>query len=481
MDHALANGSVLDARRALDQLDLRDWQVTAFGAWAGANGRGIVEAITAAGKTRVGLAAAVGTLGRGGSVLVLVPTVELQDQWIGQLRRIAPTARVGRLGGGGQDDLADHDVVVATPQSAADVPVEPRFGRAGLLIADEAHRYGAPVWSAALKEAFALRLALTATYERSDDGIDHVLTPYFGDTVYAYSYLEARRDGVIAPLHLRMVGVELTPEERRGYVHADQRVRELRAQLVGLGLPRDPARLLVAATAAARTESGTEPPGAGGPGASGGSVGRTAAGYLSMLRERRAIAAGAAAKLDVLDMLAHELSSCRSIVFTDTVEQAGLAVGRLTAGGVRAALVHGQLDARTRRDRMQAFRSGRLGCVVAPRVLDEGLDVPDADAAVVLAAFRTPRHLIQRLGRVLRPKSDGRSATFTIVHARDTREDPDRGANAAFLQAVEPIADRVDHVTAEQLHTERSRRPSHRGQTGDVDPGPGSPTTSGNR
>ncbi len=461
MDRALTNGSVLDARRVLDRLDLRDWQVAAFGAWAAAGGRGIVEAITAAGKTRVGLAAAVSTLGRGGSVLVLVPTVELQDQWVGELRRIAPTARVGRLGGGGQDDLADHDVLVATPQSAADVPLEPRFGRDGLLIADEAHRYGSPVWSAALKESFVLRLALTATYERSDDGIEDVLTPYFGDTVHSYSYLEARRDGIIAPLHLRMVGVDLTPEERAGYEHADRRVRELRAQLVELGLPRDPERLLIAATSAARTHG--DAPATDGPE---GSVGRTAAGYLAMLRERRAVAAGADAKLDVLDTLAPELVGRRSIVFTDTVEQAEQAVARLTGHGVGSALVHGRLDARTRRSHMDAFRAGRLRCVVAPRVLDEGLDVPDADAAIVLAAFRTPRHLIQRLGRVLRPKSDGRSATFTLVHARGTREDPERGSNAAFLQAVEPIANRVERVTAERLRAtatvgrDQARRPA---------------------
>ena len=69
------------------------------------------------------------------------------------------------------DDLFRRHVVVSTPHAASDVPVDLPPGAAGLLVADEAHRYGAPTWGAALRDEFTLRLALTATYERNDDGV----------------------------------------------------------------------------------------------------------------------------------------------------------------------------------------------------------------------------------------------------------------------------------------------------------------------
>src|SRR5699024_623245 len=62
----------------LDGLHLRDWQVEAFAAWAAASCRGVVEAVTGAGKTRLAMAAVRVALGRGGRALVLVPTIDLQ-------------------------------------------------------------------------------------------------------------------------------------------------------------------------------------------------------------------------------------------------------------------------------------------------------------------------------------------------------------------------------------------------------------------
>jgi superfamily II DNA or RNA helicase len=93
-----------------------------------------------------------------------------------------------------------------------------------------------------------------------------------------------------------------------------------------------------------------------------------------------------------------------------------------------------------RRIRLAQFRRGRIDALVAPRVLDEGIDVPAADVAVVLAAFRTRRQLMQRLGRVLRLKDDGREARLVLAYARGTGEDPARGGHADFLAEVTGVA-----------------------------------------
>ena len=177
---------------------------------------------------------------------------------------------------------------------------------------------------------------------------------------------------------------------------------------------------------------------------------RAAREYLRWLRARRDVAATAAGKLDVLATLAPTLHGRRTLVFCDTVEQAELAARRVVAsGGPLAETLHGDLPDEKRRIRMAQFRNGNLPVVVAPRVLDEGVDVPDADVAVVLAAFRSRRQMVQRLGRVLRVKDDGREARLVVAFATDTLEDPDRGAHEAFLDEVLPVARAVDRLDAD--------------------------------
>ena len=431
-------------RSALDALELRAWQAEALAAWS-VTCRGVIEAVTGTGKTRLAIAAARTVLDRGGRVLVLVPTLELLDQWRVSVGELLPQARVGRLGGGGQDDLFSHEVLLATPHSAAGVPIDLPPGVAGLVVADEAHRYGAPTWGSALPPDLGLRLALTATYERGDEGVEEVLEPYFGPVVFRYRYDRAVADGTVAPFSIALAGVALTPEEQQRHDAADARVRSLHRELIGpLGMPREPGALLRAAAAVVAA--------AGEPGRGEGRQTAACREYLLRIRQRRDVAATAAAKLDVVRSAAPALRGGRSLVFTDTVDQAETAARVLVAAGVAAETVHGQLTDERRRIRLAQFRRGRIDALVAPRVLDEGIDVPAADVAVVLAAFRTRRQLIQRLGRVLRLKPDGRDARLILAHARGTGEDPVRGGHADFLAEVAEVADRIDHldVTAQR-------------------------------
>jgi len=419
------------SRAGLDALELRDWQAAALAAWS-VEGRGVVEAVTGSGKTRLALAAVRLVIERGGVVLVLVPSLGLLDQWVRELAAVVPRERIGRLGGGRADDLDERPVLVATPQSAAALPISPPRGGTGLLVADEAHRFGAPTWAGALKDGFGLRLALTATFEREDDGLVDVLAPYFGEVVHRYSYADAARDGTIAPFDLTLVGVPLTPVERERHDLLDARVRRLTGSLVaGGGLPRDPRALITALSAIV---ADAERSGRDGPQV------RAAREYLSVVRERRAVAAGATRKTEVVAMLAPALVGHRTLAFTDTVEQAEAVVATLRRGGAAAAVLHGGLEERQRRSRLARFGRGELVALAAPRVLDEGVDLPDADIALALSAFRTRRHLVQRLGRVLRLKPDGRAAHLVLLHASGTLEDPARGGHHGFLAQVDGVA-----------------------------------------
>jgi len=168
--------------------------------------------------------------------------------------------------------------------------------------------------------------------------------------------------------------------------------------------------------------------------------------WLVRLRARRDAAAQAAGKLTVAAAIAPTLHGRKALVFCDTVDQAELAARMISRHGPLAEELHGGLAADKRRIRMAQFRNGNLPVVVAPRVLDEGVDVPDADVAVVLAAFRSRRQMVQRLGRVLRVKESGRVARLVIVHSADTMEDPGGGAHEDFLDDVMEVALAVERV-----------------------------------
>jgi superfamily II DNA or RNA helicase len=76
-------------------------------------------------------------------------------------------------------------------------------------------------------------------------------------------------------------------------------------------------------------------------------------------------------------------------------------------------------EAAERRMILERFRSGRYSKLVTGRVLNEGVDVPDANVAIVVSGSSATREYIQRLGRVLRPKPRG-AMLYEIISRRTT-------------------------------------------------------------
>ena len=91
--------------------------------------------------------------------------------------------------------------------------------------------------------------------------------------------------------------------------------------------------------------------------------------------------------------------------------------------------------------------------VAAPRLLDEGVDVPSADLAVVLASSRSKRQMIQRMGRVVRKKHDRRLARLAVLYVEGTSEDPG-AAHEDFLYVVTGVAREIEHFASSASTTE---------------------------
>lgn len=423
---------------------LYSWQEEALTAWRANGRRGIIEAVTGAGKTRLGLRAASEVHAAGGSVVVVVPTVDLLHQWHGQL--VAELgAPVGMLGDGSYDTLRRHRAIVATVQSARNNPFRLAPGTQGLLIADEVHRFAGEVNRLGLDPEFEFRMGLSATYERQDGLHEDVLLPYFDGLVYSLGYGRASRDGVIAGIRVALIGVDLLPQERAKLEEYDEIVSAAWSRLVrGFGVTPEPYQRFISEVQA-MVDGGTRQEGI--------AAGR----YMKAVGDRRRLLAETPQKLAALTALRGAIEDAdRTLVFTTTIASADVIADRLVGLGRSAAAHHSRIDRDDRRSRLQRFGEGELEVLTTAQTLNEGIDVPAADLGVIFGGSRQRREMVQRMGRVLRRKPDGRDARFAVLYVRGSAEDPSRGFQEEFLADITAVAKATKSFALDGSHELRS-------------------------
>jgi superfamily II DNA or RNA helicase len=366
----------------------RPYQTEALAAWQAAGGRGVVVLPTGAGKTFLAVLA-VHALGLW--TLVLVPTLDLLAQWQAALATGlgAPPDGVGVVGGGSREV---RPLTVCTYESAARHPR--LLTRFGLLIADEVHHLPAPNYRRIAEGAIALhRLGLSATPERPD-GSHAALDDLIGPEVYRRGPEDLARTGHIAPYEERRIEVALMREERARY---DASTKTYRGYLAARGLrvrsPEEFERLVL-------RRSGADP---------------MAYDALRAHQEARRIAFGARSKLAAVEELLERHRDERVLIFSEY----NAAVEELGRRLCIPVIVHDTPPAE-RRAILERFRAGRYTKLATGRVLNEGVDVPDASVAIVLSGSGTRREHVQRLGRILRPKA-GAAVLYELI-TRDTSE-----------------------------------------------------------
>src|SRR5262249_24405085 len=144
--------------------------------WWKQGGRGVVVLPTGTGKTHLAILA-IQKAGR--PTLVVTPTLDLLNQWYGELLA-AFAVPVGLLGGG------DYDLQPLTVTTYDSAHIHPDRGgnRYGLVVFDECHPLpGSTYVAAAVGSLAPFRLGLTATPERAD-GQEALLPELIGPTVY---------------------------------------------------------------------------------------------------------------------------------------------------------------------------------------------------------------------------------------------------------------------------------------------------------
>ena len=131
---------------------------------------------------------------------------------------------------------------------------------------------------------------------------------------------------------------------------------------------------------------------------------------MAAYRRQRALAFAPSAKLDYLEHLLHQHRADRAILFTQDNATA-YAISRRFLVPV---ITH-QTKVRERSAILAGLAEGTYRAVATSKVLNEGVDVPDANVAVILSGSGSVREHVQRLGRILRKKGDKRAVLYELV------------------------------------------------------------------
>ena len=154
--------------------------------------------------------------------------------------------------------------------------------------------------------------------------------------------------------------------------------------------------------------------------------------------ERYRLAACAAEKLPVVERLVERHRGEPTLVIGQYLDQLDEIVERLGAD-----LITGETSVTERQRLFAAFRTGEIDLLVVSKVANFSIDLPEASVAIqVSGTFGSRQEEAQRLGRVMRPKGDGRTAHFYTIVARDT-VDADFAAHRQRFLAEQGYAYRI--------------------------------------
>ena len=377
VDQARAYGEL--ARGAQVHREPRPYQAEALAAWQAARGRGVVVLPTGAGKSQV---ATMAIDARRRDALVIAPTLDLVGQWHDLLHATFGET-IGVVGGG------EHDVrplTVATYDSAY-LHMEHLGARFGMVVFDEVHHLPSGSYALAARLALApFRLGLTATPERTD-GRDGLYPELVGPIVYRKEIVELSGD-YLADYVTERVVVDLVPAERAEY-EAQRAV--YRGFVVDHGIrmsaPDGWSRFIM--------ESSRSP------------EGREA---MAAFRRQRQLALCAPAKLEYVEHLLGQHRDQPILIFT----QDNATCYEVSRRFLVPAITH-QTKVRERTELLRGLASGRYGALVTSKVLNEGVDIPEASVAVVLSGSGSVREHVQRLGRILRARAGKRAILYELV------------------------------------------------------------------
>ena len=384
-------------------LGLRKWRQSSF--------QGIAEYPTGFGKTYTAIRAIIGMISKKGikSVVVVVPTIPLKEQWEKELaKRKVKIAKVYVINSAVK---VHHDV--------------------DLLILDEVHRYAAETFKEIfVQTSYKYILGLTATLER-EDGLHDIILQYMEvfDTI---TIEEALKNEWISPYKIFNIAISFTPEELAAYIKADKGFKYYAMQM-GNGM-----RAFKTAKEWITSDDPSE-------------KGKAAAYYNSM-RTRKKLCLNNSNKIQAVKTIVDLFPTRNGLTFSSNIAFADALQDVL---GDVAMTFHSKLTKKNKDLVMKTFKDKRtkIRMLNTCKALNEGLDVPECSLGVVAGSNSTKLTFIQQLGRVVR-HIPGKEAYFINLFTPNTQEEKwlekrMQGVNAEFVTET-TLAEFVKLIKSQQ-------------------------------
>ena len=354
-------------------------QVEGLKAWWDGGGRGVVVLPTGTGKTHLANMA-IEKVGR--PTLVITPTIDLMNQWYDELS-LSFGVEVGLIGGG----YYDIQPLTVTTYDSAYLNMDRLGNRFGFIVFDECHHLPGPTYGLAATCAIApFRMGLTATPERADNAHTH-LDQLIGPIVYRREITQLRGD-YLAEYRVMTMYVVLNDQDRLRYEQARELYRRfVQSSGISMSQPNGWAQFIFLAH---RSPEGRE--------------------AFRAYREQRELALAAPAKLNLLGRLLERHNGDRVLIFTHD----NATVYKIARQFLVPVITH-QTKTKERREILVRFNAGTYPIVATSRVLNEGVNVPEANVAVVLSGSGSVREHVQRLGRVLRKSGDKEAVLYEVI------------------------------------------------------------------
>jgi len=362
-------------------ITLRDYQEQALSRWL-KDKRGVVVLPTGSGKTLIALKA-MDVLNC--STLIVVPTLDLVDQWKETIKKFF-VSKDGMEVGEYTGRKKILKAVTITTYDSAYINADNLGNRFKFLVFDEVHHLPSEGYRHIAEMcASPYRLGLTATYER-EDGLHFMLTRLVGGKVYEVE------TSVLAGEHLseyeiKKLKVEMLPEEQEKYAENIEIFRNyIRSHRIRMRSPEDFQKVVY--------RSGYDP---------------GAWRAVKARNEARKIAYNSQSKIEELAKLLELHREDRIIIFTRYNDL----VYTISKQFFIPCITH-KTDKKERTEILKKFKAGVYTAIVSSQVLDEGIDVPEANIGIILSGTGSLREYTQRLGRILRP-TDKNAVLYEVI------------------------------------------------------------------
>ena len=347
--------------------------------------RGIVQLPTGTGKTIVALYA-MKILGV--KTAVIVPTIPLAKQWYRKIRRCKIPCG---LFYGEEKRLKPITVFVINSAITTGYKYLDNYR---FFILDEIHHYASPIFSKLLEKLDGKKvLGLSATVKRLD-GRHKLLLQHF-PLIYNMTVKQASEKSYVAPIKIIRVEAKMTMEERKEYDKCEETLRK--------------AFIILGTTSIDKIKQLTNT-----------KEKEIALAVLTALVKRRIILSNVEdKKRKVLEICRKHLNE-KILLFSESIESIEAIKKYLLKHGVKCQTYHSKTNKKKRERILEGWGKG-FNVLLSCRCLEEGIDVPECSVGIIIAGTSSARQMIQRMGRIIRPKPN-KTARIYVVYVPRTIE-----------------------------------------------------------